>query len=172
MKKALRIIAFIVSVASLMLLLLKVARKHKTLQKPKQNDNTITYGMREIENPFEDEVLRPENQTGDVLVKIKDYKWYNMYRKDIIAISIMAVIAVMVVVLSVFSFKSREQQKTVLDSEKAKTDSTIIHSLGSIEETVIVVKETLDSVDVHITESEKNVSNVIRELKGKKGAKK
>lgn len=128
--------------------------------------------MREIENPFEDEVLRPENQTGDVLVKIKDYKWYNMYRKDIIAISIMAVIAVMVVVLSVFSFKSREQQKTVLDSEKAKTDSTIIHSLGSIEETVIVVKETLDSVDVHITESEKNVSNVIRELKGKKGAKK
>lgn len=172
MKKALRIIAFIVSVASLMLLLLKVARKHKNLQKPEQNDNTITYGMREIENPFEDEVLRPENQTGDVLVKIKDYKWYNMYRKDIIAISIMAVIAVMVVVLSVFSFKSREQQKTVLDSEKAKTDSTIIHSLGSIEETVIVVKETLDSVDVHITESEKNVSNVIRELKGKKGAKK
>ena len=171
MKKALRIIAFIVSVASLMLLLLKVARKHKNLQKPEQNDNT-TYGMREIENPFEDEVLRPENQTGDVLVKIKDYKWYNMYRKDIIAISIMAVIAVMVVVLSVFSFKSREQQKTVLDSEKAKTDSTIIHSLGSIEETVIVVKETLDSVDVHITESEKNVSNVIRELKGKKGAKK
>lgn len=172
MKKALRIIAFIVSVASLMLLLLKVARKHKNLQKPEQNDNTITYGMREIENPFEDEVLRPENQTEDVLVKIKDYKWYNMYRKDIIAISIMAVIAVMVVVLSVFSFKSREQQKTVLDSEKAKTDSTIIHSLGSIEETVIVVKETLDSVDVHITESEKNVSNVIRELKGKKGAKK
>lgn len=172
MKKALRIIAFIVSVASLMLLLLKVARKHKNLQKPEQNDNTITYGMREIENPFEDEVLRPENQTGDVLVKIKDYKWYNMYRKDIIAISIMVVIAVMVVVLSVFSFKSREQQKTVLDSEKAKTDSTIIHSLGSIEETVIVVKETLDSVDVHITESEKNVSNVIRELKGKKGAKK
>lgn len=172
MKKALRIIAFIVSVASLMLLLLKVARKHKNLQKPEQNDNTITYGMREIENPFEDEVLRPENQTGDVLVKIKDYKWYNMYRKDIIAISIMAVIAVMVVVLSVFSFKSREQQKTVLDSEKAKTDSNIIHSLGSIEETVIVVKETLDSVDVHITESEKNVSNVIRELKGKKGAKK
>lgn len=172
MKKALRIIAFIVSVASLMLLLLKVARKHKNLQKPKQNDNTITYGMREIENPFEDEVLRPENQAGDVLVKIKDYKWYNMYRTDIIAISIMAVIAVMVVVLSVFSFKSREQQKTVLNSEKAKTDSTIIHSLGSIEETVIVVKETLDSVDVHITESEKNVSNVIRELKGKKGAKK
>lgn len=42
MKKALRIIAFIVSVASLMLLLLKVARKHKNPQKPEQNDNTIT----------------------------------------------------------------------------------------------------------------------------------
>ena len=172
MKKALRIIAYIVSIASLLLLLLRTVRKHKDPENPEQKDNTITYGMREIENPFEEEVLRPENQAGDVVVKIKDYKWYEKYRKDIIAISIMAVIAVMVVVLSVFSFKSREQQESASDSENAKTDSTIIHSLGSIEETAIVVKETLDSVDVHIMNGEKNMSNAIRELKGKKGGKK
>ena len=51
-------------------------------------------------------------------------------------------------------------------------DSTIIHSLGGIEETVIVMKETLDSVDVHLTEGEKNLGSAIREFKGKKGGKK
>lgn len=172
MKKALRIIAFVVSAFSLILLLLRSIRKKKSPQNKEQNDNTIAYGMREIENPFEEAVLRPDNQNEDIVVKIKDYKWYNMYRKDIVAISVMAVIAVMVVVLSVFSFKSREQQDSVSGSEKVKTDSAIIHSLGSIEETAIVVKETLDSVDVHITEGVKNMSNTIRELNGKKGAKK
>ena len=43
--------------------------------------------------------------------------------------------------------------------------------LSGLEETSIVVKDILDSVDVHLTEGKKELSNAIRELKGKKGNK-
>lgn len=172
MKKILRIVVFIVSAVASILFLLRIFRKKKNPLTNERDDNTMTYGMREIENPFENEVLRPDNQAGDVVVKIKDFKWYNMYRNDIIAICVMAAIAIMVVILSVLSFKTRVQDETILCSEKVKVDSTIIHSLGGIEKTVIVMKETLDSVDVHLTEGEKNLGSAIREFKGKKGGKK
>lgn len=172
MKKFLSIIVFVISALSLILKILRIVRKKQETRNLEQNNDTITYGMREIENPFENEVLRPEKQTGDVVVKIKDYKWYNMYRNDIIAICVMMVLAIMVTGLSVFSFETRVQNEALSSSEKAKADSTIIHSLGGIEETTIVMKETLDSVDVHLTEGEKNLRNAIREFKGKKGGKK
>ncbi len=171
MKKILHIVAYIVAAVALILFLLRIFRKKKKLL-TQQDGNTITYGMREIENPFENEVLRPENQAGDVVVKVKDYKWYNMYCNDIIVICIMTVIAITVVILSFFSFEARVKNEAVLNLEKKKADSTIVHTLAGIEETAIVVKETLDSVDVHLTEGDKNMSNAIRELKGKKGGKK
>lgn len=172
MKKFLSIIVFVISALSLILKILRIVRKKQETRNLEQNNDTITYGMREIENPFENEVLRPEKQTGDVVVKIKDYKWYKMYKYDLMSIFAMIVIVILVIILSVFSFKVRKQEETVLHYEKTKADSTIIHSLGGIEETTIVMKETLDSVDVHLTEGEKNLRNAIREFKGKKGGKK
>ena len=171
MKKFLGILACVVSALSLILAILRVVRKKQETRNPVQNNNTITYGMREIENPFENEVLRPEKQTGDVVIKIKDYKWYKMYKYELMSIFAMIVIVILVIILSVFSFKVRKQEENVLHSEKTKADSTLIHSLSGLEETSIVMKDILDSVDVHLTEGKKELSNAIRELKGKKGNK-
>ena len=171
MKKFLGILAFVISALSLILTILRVVNKKQETQNLTQHNNTITYGMREIENPFENEVLRPEKQTGDVVIKIKDYKWYKMYKYELMSIFAMIVIVILVIILSVFSFKVRKQEENVLHSEKTKADSTLIHSLSGLEETSIVVKDILDSVDVHLTEGKKELSNAIRELKGKKGNK-
>lgn len=127
--------------------------------------------MRDIENPFKDEILSPKKQAGDIVVKIKDYKWYEMYKYDLMSIFAMIVIVILVIILSVFSFKVRKLEENVLHSEKTKADSTLIHSLSGLEETSIVMKDILDSVDVHLTEGKKELSNAIRELKGKKGNK-
>ena len=171
MKKFLGILAFVISALSLILTILRVVNKKQETQNLTQHNNTITYGMREIENPFENEALRPEKQTGDVVIKIKDYKWYKMYKYELMSIFAMIVIVILVIILSVFSFKVRKQEENVLHSEKTKADSTLIHSLSGLEETSIVVKDILDSVDVHLTEGKKELSNVIRKLKGKKGNK-
>ena len=171
MKKFLGILAFVISALSLILTILRVVNKKQETQNLTQHNNTITYGRREIENPFENEALRPEKQTGDVVIKIKDYKWYKMYKYDLMSIFAMIVIVILVIILSVFSFKVRKQEENVLHSEKTKADSTLIHSLSGLEETSIVVKDILDSVDVHLTEGKKELSNAIRELKGKKGNK-
>ena len=171
MKKFLGILAFVISALSLILTILRVVNKKQETQNLTQHNNTITYGMREIENPFENEALRPEKQTGDVVIKIKDYKWYKMYKYELMSIFAMIVIVILVIILSVFSFKVRKQEENVLHSEKTKADSTLIHSLRGLEETSIVVKDILDSVDVHLTEGKKELSNAIRELKGKKGNK-
>ena len=168
MKKFLGILAFVISALSLILTILRLVNKKQETQNLTQHNNTITYGMREIENPFENEVLRPEKQTGDVVIKIKDYKWYKMYKYELMSIFAMIVIVILVIILSVFSFKVRKQEENVLHSEKTKADSTLIHSLSGLEETSIVVKDILDSVDVHLTEGKKELSNAIRELKGKK----
>ena len=168
MKKFLGILAFVISALSLILTILRVVNKKQETQNLTQHNNTITYGMREIENPFENEALRPEKQTGDVVIKIKDYKWYKMYKYELMSIFAMIVIVILVIILSVFSFKVRKQEENVLHSEKTKADSTLIHSLSGLEETTIVVKDILDSVDVHLTEGKKELSNAIRELKGKK----
>ena len=171
MKKFLGILAFVISALSLILTILRVVNKKQETQNLTQHNNTITYGMREIENPFENEALRPEKQTGDVVIKIKDYKWYKMYKYELMSIFAMIVIVILVIIISVFSFKVRKQEENVLHSEKTKADSTLIHSLSGLEETSIVVKDILDSVDVHLTEGKKELSNAIRELKGKKGNK-
>ena len=171
MKKFLSIIVFVISALSLILKILRIVRKKQETRNLEQNSDTITYGMREIENPFENEVLRLEKQTGDVVIKIKDYKWYKMYKYELMSIFAMIVIVILVIIISVFSFKVRKQEENVLHSEKTKADSTLIHSLSGLEETSIVVKDILDSVDVHLTEGKKELSNAIRELKGKKGNK-
>ena len=171
MKKFLGILAFVISALSLILTILRVVNKKQETRNLAQHNNKIIYGMREIENPFENEVLRPEKQTVDVVIKIKDYKWYKMYKYELMSIFAMIVIVILVIILSVFSFKVRKQEENVLHSEKTKADSTLIHSLSGLEETSIVVKDILDSVDVHLTEGKKELSNAIRELKGKKGNK-
>ena len=171
MKKFLGILACVVSALSLILAILRVVRKKQETRNPVQNNNTITYGMREIENPFKDEILSPQKQAGDVVVKIKDYKWYKMYKYDLMSIFAMIVIVILVIILSVFSFKVRKQEENVLHSEKTKADSTLIHSLRGLEETSIVMKDILDSVNVHLTEGKKELSNAIREHKERKGNK-
>ena len=171
MKKFLGILAFVISALSLILTILRVVNKKQETQNLTQHNNTITYGMREIENPFENEALRPEKQTGDVVIKIKDYKWYKMYKYELMSIFAMIVIVILVIILSVFSFKVRKQEENVLHSEKTKADSTLIHSLRGLEETSIVMKDILDSVNVHLTEGKKELSNAIREHKERKGNK-
>lgn len=171
MKKFLGILAFVISALSLILTILRVVNKKQEKRNLAQHNNKIIYGMREIENPFENEVLRPENQTGDVVIKIKDYKWYKMYKYELMSIFAMIVIVIMVIILSVCSFKVRKQEETVLHYEKTKADSTLIHSLSGLEETSIVMKDILDSVDVHIAEGKKELSNAIREHKERKGNK-
>ena len=171
MKKFLGILAFVISALSLILTILRVVNKKQETRNLAQHNNKIIYGMREIENPFENEALRPEKQTGDVVIKIKDYKWYKMYKYELMSIFAMIVIVILVIILSVFSFKVRKQEENVLHSEKTKADSTLIHSLSGLEETSIVVKDILDSVDVHLTEGKKELSNAIREHKERKGNK-
>ena len=171
MKKFLGIIVFVILAISVILKILRIVRKKQETRNLEQNNDTITYGMREIENPFENEVLRPEKQTVDVVIKIKDYKWYKMYKYELMSIFAMIVIVILVIILSVFSFKVRKQEETVLHSERTKADSIIVHSLCGLEETSIAVKDMLDSVDVHLTEGKKELSNAIRELKGKEGNK-
>ena len=94
-----------------------------------------------------------------------------MYKYELMSIFAMIVIVILIIILSVFSFKVRKHEENVLHSEKTKADSTLIHSLSGLEETSIVMKDILDSVDVHLTEGKKELSNAIRELKGKKGNK-
>ena len=171
MKKFLGILAFVISALSLILTILRVVNKKQEKRNLAQHNNKIIYGMREIENPFENEVLRPENQTGDVVIKIKDYKWYKMYKYELMSIFAMIVIVILVIILSVFSFKVRKQEENVLHSERTKADSTLIHSLRGLEETSIVMKDILDSVNVHLTEGKKELSNAIREHKERKGNK-
>ena len=171
MKKFLGVLAFVVSALSLILKMFRVARKKQETRNRVQNNNKINYGMRDIENPFKDEILSPQKQAGDVVVKIKDYKWYKMYKYDLMSIFAMIVIVILVIILSVFSFKVRKQEETVLHSETTKADSIIVHSLCGLEETSIVVKDILDSVDVHIAEGKKELSNAIREHKERKGNK-
>ena len=100
MKKFLGILAFVISALSLILTILRVVNKKQETQNLTQHNNTITYGMREIENPFENEALRPEKQTGDVVIKIKDYKWYKMYKYELMSIFAMIVIVILVIILS------------------------------------------------------------------------
>ena len=171
MKKFLGVLAFVVSALSLILKMLRVARKKQETRNRGNNKNRINYGMRDIENPFKDEILSPQKQAGDVVVKIKDYKWYKMYKYDLMSIFAMIVIVILVIILSVFSFKVRKQEENVLHSEKTKADSTLIHSLRGLEETSIVMKDILDSVNVHLTEGKKELSNAIREHKERKGNK-
>ena len=171
MKKFLGILAFVISALSLILTILRVVNKKQETRNLAQHNNKIIYGMREIENPFENEVLRPEKQTGDVVIKIKDYKWYKMYKYELMSIFAMIVIVILVIIISVFSFKVRKQEENVLHSEKTKADSTLIHSLRGLEETSIVMKDILDSVNVLLTEGKKELSNAIREHKERKGNK-
>ena len=133
MKKFLGVLAFVVSALSLILKMFRVARKKQETRNRVQNNNKINYGMRDIENPFKDEILSPQKQAGDVVVKIKDYKWYKMYKYDLMSIFAMIVIVILVIILSVFSFKVRKQEENVLHSEKTKADSTLIHSLSGLE---------------------------------------
>lgn len=171
MKKFLSIIVFVISALSLILKILRIVRKKQETRNLEQNNDTITYGMRDIENPFKDEILSPQKQAGDVVIKIKDYKWYKMYKYELMSIFAMIVIVILVIIISVFSFKVRKQEENVLHSEKTKADSTLIHSLRGLEETSIVMKDILDSVNVHLTEGKKELSNAIREHKERKGNK-
>lgn len=63
MKKFLGILAFVVSALSLILKILRVARKKQETRNRVQNNNTINYSMRDIENPFKDEIL-PKRRQG------------------------------------------------------------------------------------------------------------
>ncbi len=101
MKKFLGIFAFVVSALSLILTILRVVRKKQETRNLVHNNHTANYGMREIENPFEDEVMRPVKQTGDVVVQMKDYKWYKMYKYELMSVFAMIVIVILVIILSV-----------------------------------------------------------------------
>ena len=121
----------------------------------------IVQGMRVIENPFDERMPAPPEQTKEVVVVNKDYNGCQVYKNDIWVTISIVIVMVAVIVVSLFAYKSRVEKDDAQKLETTKTDSIIMHSMDEIRLSIGIVSERLDSLDVHV----KNGTKTMHELK-------
>lgn len=88
--------------------------------------------MREIENPFEKEVLKPKDTQQSVVVKNIGYKKKDVYKHDILLITGTIVVMASVIILSIVAFNRRQQQDNNIELQNKTKDSILIHTLMNI----------------------------------------
>lgn len=150
MKKILGVSAACFAATVAIVLLLRRFFKRGKSEKTSSKKHHVIDGMRDIKKPFEEEVLRPESTPQTVVVKNKDFKKGKVYKRDILTIIGMAVVIVMVIVLSIFAFYSRQQQDETMRTKSMEIEVAVMQTLEKIENNSMTLSETADSVDLHI----------------------
>lgn len=130
--------------------------------------------MREIENPFVEEVLKPKNTQQSVVVKNIGYKKKDVYKHDILLITGTIVVIASVIILSIVAFNRRQQQDNNIELQNKTKDSILIHTLMNIKDNTKTLSVKIDSMDMHIKQEIRSVNNVAIALKKaqQKGGKK
>lgn len=137
------------------------AKKQNHLDSKTRHEETISQGMRVIENPFDEKDPAPQEQPKEVVVVNKDFYGCQVYKNDIWFTIGIVIVIVAVIVVSLFAYNSRVEKDDAQKLEATKTDSIIMHSMDEINLSVGIVSESLDSLDVHV----KDGTKAIHELK-------
>ncbi len=106
--------------------------------------------MREIENPFEKEVLNVEGTPQNIVVVNKDYKNEVVYKHGIYIVMGTAMVIIIIIVLSGLTYYSSKQQDENMRTRFMEKEITVIQTLKNIEECSMTLSEMADSVDMHI----------------------
>ena len=106
--------------------------------------------MREIENPFVEEVLKPEDTQQSVVVKNIDYKKKDVYKHDILLITGTIVVIASVIILSIVSFNRKQQQDNSIEFQNKKKDSILTHTLINMKDNLKTLSVKIDSMDLHM----------------------
>lgn len=120
--------------------------------------------MRDIENPFVEEVLKSFSKSQTIIVKIKDKKMSSLYKFDILMIMGVAMVMVVIIVLSIFAFSRRPQSDKTIRSITKENDAILIQKLKSLEENSIILSEKIDSLDFHIRKGINNLHDDVINL--------
>ena len=130
--------------------------------------------MREIENPFVEEVLKPKDTQQSVVVKNIGYKKKDVYKHDILLITGTIVVTASVIILSIVAFNRRQQQDNNIELQNKTKDSILIHTLMNIKDNTKTLSVKIDSMDMHIKQEIRSINNVAIALKNaqQKGGKK
>lgn len=130
--------------------------------------------MREIENPFEKEVLKPKDTQQSVVVKNIGYKKKDVYKHDILLITGTIVVMASVIILSIVAFNRRQQQDNNIELQNKTKDSILIHTLMNINGNTKTLSVKIDSMDLHIKQEISSINNVAIAIKKaqQKGGKK
>ncbi len=130
--------------------------------------------MREIENPFVEEVLKPKDTQQSVVVKNIDYKKKDVYKHDILLIIGTIVVIASVIILSIVSFNRRQQQDNSIEFQNKKKDSILTHTLINMKDNLKTLSVKIDSMDLHMKQEISSLNNVAITLKKaqQKGGKK
>ncbi len=118
--------------------------------------------MRDVENPFEEIVAQPGGEPVEVIVKLKDYDWREVYKNDILTIIGIGVVVILVVVVSVFSNMSRVAFDTTEREEKKSVETTVIQSVSTLEQSIVGIAERVDSLDAHFMEETTMLKKMIK----------
>lgn len=145
---------FVISILLLLTVLTAIAILVVRRKEPYESKCSKTYTqeteMRDIENPFEEIVAQPEGEPMEVVVKLKDYDWREVYKNDILTIIGIAVVIILVVVVSIFSNISRVVFDTTEREEKESVEKTVIQSVSTLEQSIVGIEEKIDSLDNHL----------------------
>lgn len=130
--------------------------------------------MREIENPFVEEVLKPKDTQQSVVVKNIGYKKKDVYKHNILLITGTIVVIASVIILSIVAFNRRQQQDNNIELQNKTKDSILIHTLMNIKDNTKTLSVKIDSMDMHIKQEIRSINNVAIALKKaqQKGGKK
>ena len=130
--------------------------------------------MREIENPFVEEVLKPKDTQQSVVVKNIDYKKKDVYKHDILLITGTIVVIASVIILSIVSFNRKQQQDNSIEFQNKKKDSILTHTLINMKDNLKTLSVKIDSMDLHMKQEISSLNNVAITLKKaqQKGGKK
>ena len=130
--------------------------------------------MREIENPFVEEVLKPKDTQQSVVVKNIDYKKKDVYKHDILLIIGTIVVIASVIILSIVSFNRRQQQDNSIEFQNKKKDSILTHTLINMKDNLKTLSVKIDSMDLHMKQEISSLNNAAITLKKaqQKGGKK
>lgn len=157
---------FVIGILALLTVLAAIAILVVRRKEPQESKCSKTYTqeteMRDIENPFGEIVARPEGEPVEVVVKLKDYDWREVYKNDILTIIGIGAVIILVVVVSVFSNMSRVAFDTTEREEKKSVETTVKQSVSTLEQSIGCIAERIDSLDAHFMEETTKLRNVIK----------
>ena len=157
---------FVIGILSLLTVLTAIAVLVVRRKEPQKSKCSKTYTqeieMRDIENPFEKIVAQPEGDSVEVVVKLKDHDWREVYKNDILTIIGIVVVIILVVVVSVFSNISRVAFDSTEREEKKSVETTVIQSVSTLEQSIIGIAERVDSLDAHFMEETTRLKKMIK----------